>query len=232
MSAAAAVQVTDVHKEFGSGTGRRVVLRGVDLTVQPGQYACVMGRSGSGKSTLLNLIGGLLKPTSGSVEVAGTRVSELSEDAAAVFRLGHVGFVFQAFHLLPRLTAWENVAVPLVLQRARRRSKIEQQARSALDGLGLGELADLYPAQLSGGQQQRVAIARALVTGPPLLLADEPTGNLDATSSEDVLEAFSRIRTDHDTTIVVVTHDDGVARSADLRAEMVDGRLSTPQPVT
>lgn len=181
------VSLEKVGKEVSDGA-RRTILSDVDLDVREGDYVAIRGRSGSGKSTLLSIIGGLQTATSGKVMVCGQALDKASEDQRASFRLDNVGFVFQAFHLLTRLSAWENVAVPLVL--SRRRGAVERLAKEALTALGIGELADARPSAMSGGQQQRVAIARALVTSPKLILADEPTGNLDEGSTEDVLAAL------------------------------------------
>ena len=225
------VRLEKVSKSFGAPGSENHVLTDVNLDIATGEYLALMGRSGSGKSTLLNIMAGLLRPTSGLVEVCGERLDGRSEEEAARFRLAHVGFVFQAFHLLPRLTVWENVAVPLVLRGGRgagrgARHGIQERARAELERFGLAEVADRRPAGLSGGQQQRVAIARALVTDPPLLAADEPTGNLDAASAEEVLEAFDEVRSRYHATIVVVTHDKQVAARAESRRYVVDGRIS------
>ena len=225
------VRLEKVSKSFGAPGSENHVLTDVNLDIATGEYLALMGRSGSGKSTLLNIMAGLLRPTSGLVEVCGERLDGRSEEEAARFRLAHGGFVFQAFHLLPRLTVWENVAVPLVLRGGRgagrgARHGIQERARAELERFGLAEVADRRPAGLSGGQQQRVAIARALVTDPPLLAADEPTGNLDAASAEEVLEAFDEVRSRYHATIVVVTHDEQVAARAESRRYVVDGRIS------
>ena len=224
----AAVALRGVSKSFGERASSRAVLKEVDLSLASGSYTAIMGRSGSGKSTLLNVIGALTRADSGSVQVCGTDLVGASEEEAARFRAANVGFVFQAFHLLPRLTAWENVAVPLLLAGRGRRS-VEERARSELARSGLSDLADRLPASLSGGQQQRVAIARALVGEPALVLADEPTGNLDITSTEEILNAFDGIRRDYSATILVVTHEQGVAERAGATAYMMDGQLHVGQ---
>ncbi len=225
------ISLRDVTKEFGQSGSKHLVIAGVDLDVPAGAYLSIMGRSGSGKSTLLNIIGGMLPPTSGTVQVCDTDLTKVSANQAAAFRLRHVGFIFQAFHLLPRLSVWENVAVPLVLRRGDKKESPKARALTELERFGLADFANHRPMSLSGGQQQRVAIARALVTQPELVLADEPTGNLDEESAAGVLESFTAIRRDHDSTLVVVTHDDEVARHAELHLEMSDGRLKTNEPV-
>ncbi|PID96365.1 MAG: macrolide ABC transporter ATP-binding protein [Actinomycetales bacterium] len=215
----------DVVKEFGKSGALHRVIDGLTLNVPAGSYLSIMGRSGSGKSTLLNIVAGMLRPSSGKVEVCNTDLTAASQNSAAAFRLSYIGFIFQAFHLLPRLSLWENVAVPLILRGGGKKQRLKSLACAELDRFGLGDLAEKRPATLSGGQQQRVAIARALVTKPKLVLADEPTGNLDQESAVGVLEAFAAIRRDHDSTLVVVTHDTDVAQHADSRVEMIDGRL-------
>ena len=218
------IELKGVSKEVGERP-KKVILSQVDLAVGEGTHVAVRGRSGSGKSTLLAIIGGLLSATSGSIRVCGIQLDGTSEDARARFRLENVGFVFQSFHLLGRLNAWENVAVPLVLSSRRRGSWIEDRARQALHELGISDLAQARPAAMSGGQQQRVAIARALVTSPKLILADEPTGNLDEQSTADVLTALKRAREAHGASLIVVTHDPLVAATADIEVNIVDGRL-------
>jgi len=213
------VRLTDITKVYQGGiTG---ALNGVSVTVERGEFTAIMGPSGSGKSTLLNLVAGLDRPTSGSVEVGGTDLGKLGEAGLARFRRDHIGFVFQFFHLLPNLTALENVLIPAQLKGA----VVPGRARELLDLLGIEEAADKYPALLSGGQQQRVAIARALINNPTLLLADEPTGALDTHSGEQVMELLGRLHRDGQT-IVLVTHDAKLAtRHAARVLSVLDGKI-------
>ena len=204
------------------------VLRGVDLAVAPGELVAVTGRSGSGKSTLLHVAGALAVPDGGSVAVAGRMLGRLSPRALAEVRRRSVGFVFQAFHLLSGLTLAENVALPLVLDGADRRAA-RARAVAALDTVGLDGLADRRPAELSGGQQQRGAVARALVTEPALLLADEPTGNLDDETAADVLAALVAAVRDRGTACIIVTHDQSIAAMTDRAFVLAEGVLH-PRP--
>jgi putative ABC transport system ATP-binding protein len=206
-----------------SSGGREVnVLTDVSLDVPAGQFLAIAGPSGSGKSTLLGLIAGLDQPTAGRIEVAGVDVTTLDEDALARFRRDHVGYVFQSFHLLPTLTAQENVAVPLELA-----GEADAAARAAalLAEVGLGERAHHYPVQLSGGEQQRVAVARAMARRPPLLLADEPTGNLDSATGKQIIELLVGLNRRLGTTLVLVTHDTALAAHADRVVTLRDGRI-------
>ena len=214
------VRLTDITKVYGDGvTG---ALNGISLTVEEGEFTAVMGPSGSGKSTLLNMIAGLDQPTSGGVVVAGSDLRRMGEARLARFRRDRIGFVFQFFHLLPNLTALENVLIPAQLKS---RTTAEARGRELLGQLGIGEVADRYPARLSGGQQQRVAIARALVNRPTLLLADEPTGALDTKSGEQVMEQLMQVHRQGQT-IVLVTHDAKLAtRYAARVLSMTDGRI-------
>jgi putative ABC transport system ATP-binding protein len=207
------VQATSLTKEFERGQTRIVALDGVDLTVRRGEFLALMGPSGSGKSTLLHLIAGMDKPTGGRLLVLGEEPTGLSERGLARWRNNHIGFVFQSFNLIPVLTARENVELPLKLTslpRARRR----EMGETALKLVGLDDRLDHFPRQLSGGQEQRVAIARAIVTDPDIVLADEPTGNLDAASARDVLTLLQRLNREFDKTIVMVTHDPHSAAAA------------------
>ena len=199
-------------------------LDGVDVTVGRGDSLAIMGPSGSGKSTLLGLLGGLDRPTSGSLQFEGREVTRLSDDELARVRNQVVGFVFQNFQLLPRTSALGNVGLPLVY-RGIGRAERRRRATEALEGVGLGHRLQHRPSQLSGGEQQRVAIARALAAEPAMLLADEPTGNLDSRSGEEVLELLARLRAERDVAVVVVTHDAGVARRFDRTVLVRDGRL-------
>ncbi len=214
------VQLSDITKVYQGGvTG---ALNGVSLTVEEGEFTAVMGPSGSGKSTMLNLIAGLDRPTSGSVTVAGSDLGRMSEAALARFRRDRVGFVFQFFHLLPNLTALENVLIPAQLKST---TSAEARARELLDQLGIAEVADRYPAKLSGGQQQRVAIARALINKPSLLLADEPTGALDTRSGNQVMELLMGLHRSGQT-ILLVTHDAKLAtRYAARVISVLDGKI-------
>jgi putative ABC transport system ATP-binding protein len=214
------VALTDVTKVYQGGiTG---ALNGVSLSVEQGEFTAVMGPSGSGKSTLLNLIAGLDRPTSGSVLVRGIELGRLGETGLARFRRDHVGFVFQFFHLLPNLTALENVLIPAQLKG---RESAEARGRKLLDTLGIPEVANRYPAKLSGGQQQRVAIARALINQPTLLLADEPTGALDTHSGDQVMDLLAQLHREGQT-ILLVTHDAKLAtRHASRVVSVMDGKI-------
>jgi putative ABC transport system ATP-binding protein len=214
------VRLTDITKVYQGGvTG---ALNGVSLTVEEGEFTAVMGPSGSGKSTLLNLIAGLDRPTSGGVVVAGSDLGRMGETALARFRRDRIGFVFQFFHLLPNLTALENVLIPAQLKS---NTSAEARGRELLKQLGIAEVADRYPARLSGGQQQRVAIARALINQPTLLLADEPTGALDTKSGEQVMEQLMLLHRQGQT-IILVTHDAKLAtRHAARVISVMDGRI-------
>ena len=197
----------------------------VDATmrVDPGEFVAVIGPSGSGKSTLMNLVGCLDRPTSGDVRLAGTSVAELDDDALARVRSRFVGFVFQAYNLLPRTTALENVAAPLLYQGVGRRERLAR-AQASLERLGLGDRLAHQPTELSGGQQQRVAIARALVTNPPLIFADEPTGNLDSHAGAEVIALLQELNASG-RTIMLITHDQDVAAVADRQIHIHDGQL-------
>ena len=211
-------------KVYSAGTEAQVVaLRDVDLVVMPGEFVAIMGPSGSGKSTLMNLIGCLDTPTSGTYECDGVDVSTLDAEELATLRRDKIGFVFQGFHLLPRMNATDNVAMPLGYARVAPAER-RQRALAALASVGLAERAGHRPNELSGGQQQRVAIARALVNSPPILLADEPTGALDSKTGEEILALFKRLR-DEGHTVILITHDAHVAAHADRTYVMRDGEL-------
>ena len=222
------VPVIEIHgmsKIYNAGTEAEVVaLRDVDLRVEAGEFLAIMGPSGSGKSTLMNMIGCLDKPTSGTYLCDGEDVSRLDAEALADLRLHKIGFVFQGFHLLPRLSALENVAMPLGYARVPPAERNER-ARQALAAVGLGERTGHKPNELSGGQQQRVAIARAMINNSPILLADEPTGALDSRTGEEILALFKRLRDDGHT-VILITHDAHVAAHADRTVVMHDGRLA------
>ena len=214
------VRLTDITKVYQEGvTG---ALNGVSLSIDRGEFSAIMGPSGSGKSTLLNLVAGLDRPSSGSVVVGGTELGRLGEAGLARFRRDRVGFVFQFFHLLPNLTALENVLIPAQLKG---RTSVEAAGRKLLSRLGIDDIAHRYPAKLSGGQQQRVAIARALINQPDLLLADEPTGALDTKSGDQVMELLAQLH-QQGQTIVLVTHDPKLAtRYAARVISIMDGRV-------
>jgi putative ABC transport system ATP-binding protein len=219
-----AVKTTDVTKVFHMGKMVVHVLRGVSLAVQRAEIVAIVGPSGSGKSTLLGLLGGLDTPTTGRVEIEDLDITSMRENQLADVRSARIGFVFQAYNLIPTLTAQENVALPAQFAR-QRKFKSMQRARELLDALGLGDRLDHRPAELSGGEQQRVAIARALINQPAVVLADEPTGNLDMASGEQVLEALQRMRDETGTTLVLVTHNANVAARADRTLHLQDGRI-------
>jgi putative ABC transport system ATP-binding protein len=207
------VRIADVHKFYSRGSERVDVLQGVNFTIPKGDFLALMGPSGSGKTTLLNLMGGLDTPTSGAVEIGGVRINDLSGSALSKWRSQHIGFVFQLYNLLPVLTAERNVELPLLLTRL---SKAERRKRAqiALKVVGLADRASHYPRQLSGGQEQRVGIARAIVTDPDLLLCDEPTGDLDRKSGDEILDLLETLNREHGKTIVMVTHDPRAADRA------------------
>jgi putative ABC transport system ATP-binding protein len=219
------VEMHEIHKTYHSGSGTRTVevhaLRGVSLEIAAGDYVAIMGPSGSGKSTLMHVIGMLDSPTQGTYQLSGDQVSGLSEAELARVRNNRIGFVFQAFFLLPRLTALMNVALPLVYRGVGAAERIKR-AKAALESVGLGDRMTHYPAELSGGQKQRVAIARALVQEPDILLADEPTGALDSQSTEDILELFSSLHRSGKT-IIVVTHEADVGARARRTIRLRDG---------
>jgi putative ABC transport system ATP-binding protein len=220
-----AVIIDSVRKLYQRDAEEIVVLDGLTLEVADGEFVALMGPSGSGKTTLLNLIAGIDKPTSGRVVVAGVEVSALSEAALAKWRSRHVGFIFQFYNLIPVLTAVENVELPLMLTNLTRGERRER-ALTALRVVGLAERAKHYPRQLSGGQEQRVAIARAIVTDPSVLVADEPTGDLDARSADEILELIGTLNDDFGKTIVMVTHDPRAARRAHVERHLEKGVLS------
>jgi putative ABC transport system ATP-binding protein len=218
------IRVQGITKVYESGANKVRALRGVDLTVETGEMIAVMGASGSGKSTLMNILGCLDVPTSGSYDLDGTRVDGLSRNELADLRNRKLGFVFQGFNLLARTRALENVELPLLYDRAGRWRDTRAVAAKALERVGLGDRVDHQPSELSGGQQQRVAIARALVTEPRLLLADEPTGNLDSRTSVEVMELFQELN-DQGITVLLVTHEHDIARYAKRIIEVRDGRI-------
>jgi putative ABC transport system ATP-binding protein len=217
------IEVTALHKTYGSGDTEVHALRGVDFAVWPGEYLAIMGASGSGKSTLLNVLGCLDVPTKGSYKLDGIDVSDLNERQLSLVRNRKIGFVFQSYNLVPRTSALSNVELPLIYAGLRRKER-RKRAMAALEMVGLVDRAGHKPNQLSGGQQQRVALARALVTGPAMVLADEPTGNLDSESTAEVLNVFDRLNR-AGRTIVMITHEDNVAAHAARMVRVSDGQI-------
>jgi putative ABC transport system ATP-binding protein len=222
------IQVENVHRHLPQGGRQLRILNGISFTVEAGYWFALTGPSGSGKSTLLGILAGIDRPTSGKVFMEGIEISVLPEGRLARFRNEKIGVVFQSFHLIPTLTALENVEAPLYIHPQRRHAR--SMATQMLEKVGLGERMRHFPHQLSGGEQQRVAIARALACGPEILLADEPTGNLDSATSKQVLELLRHLRNQLGLTIIMVTHDPAVATCADRRLHMVDGRIVEPEP--
>jgi len=219
------VELRGVRKSYGRAEAEVAALRGVDLDVEAGEFLAVLGRSGSGKSTLLNLLAGLDRADEGTVCVAGLDLRVLPPREIARYRAGTIGIVFQSFHLLPGRTALENVALPLALDGVPRAERL-RRATEALEDVGLLPRASHTPAQLSGGEQQRVAVARALVRRPPLLLCDEPTGNLDTANADGVVELLVRLRTERRCTVVMITHEPELAdRTATRSVRIEDGRI-------
>jgi putative ABC transport system ATP-binding protein len=218
------VVVRDVYKEFYRDEITIPVLMGIDLEMAAGEFLSLMGPSGSGKSTLLNLVAGLDKPTAGTVTVVGSNLGDMSEGALAQWRSRHVGFIFQLYNLIPVLTAYENIELPLTLTHLSRRER-DEHVRAALDVVGLSDRADHYPRQLSGGQEQRVSIARAIATDPTLIVADEPTGDLDGKSAGEILDLLARLNSDFGKTIIMVTHDPHAAARAKRLVHLEKGVL-------
>jgi putative ABC transport system ATP-binding protein len=221
-----AASARELTKTYGRGDAQVHALRGVDLDLPRGRFAAIMGPSGSGKSTLMHCLAGLDQASAGTVTVAGTDLGPLDDDALTTFRREHVGFVFQSFNLLPMLTAEQNILLPLELGGARIDDATRERAHTLADTLGVADRLGHRPAELSGGQQQRVAIARALVTRPDLLFADEPTGNLDSTTSTEVLDHLRRSVRELGQTVVMVTHDRDAATYADDVITLQDGRIA------
>jgi len=220
------IELRDVHVTLGSAAGPVKILRGIDLEVAAGSSVSVVGPSGSGKSTLLAVVGGIERPTAGSVRVDGQAFGELDEDRLALFRGREIGILFQSFHLIPTMTALENVAVPLELAGAR---DAFTEAAARLAEVGLAARAEHYPGQLSGGEQQRTALARALSNHPKLLLADEPTGNLDRDTGREIVELLFRVQRQRAMTLLLITHEPQLAARCERRLEMADGRLYEPR---
>jgi len=228
MTEQALIEITNLTKVYGVGDVAVHALRGIDLAVKRGEFLAIMGPSGSGKSTLMNIVGCLDRPTGGTYVLGGEDVSGLSKDKLAGVRNRQVGFVFQSYNLLPRLTAAKNVMLPLLYNGHQGLSDEEcrERAITALEAVGLGDRSHHRPNELSGGQQQRVAIARALVNNPSIILADEPTGNLDSNSSEEILELLHQLH-DRGATIVMVTHEPGIAEHAGRVIYLRDGQIAS-----
>jgi putative ABC transport system ATP-binding protein len=218
------IQIENVTKQYRKGDQTISPLRDASLTIEKGDFVSLMGASGSGKSTLLNLLAGIDRPTSGRVVVGGTDITQLSRTKLAHWRAENIGYIFQMHNLVPVLTAWENIELPLLLlpmSRADRARRVE----IALEAVGLSDRSDHYPRQLSGGQEQRVGIARAIVANPTLIVGDEPTGDLDASTTQQILELLNRLNTELGMTLLMVTHDPQAALAASRRFRLVDGQL-------
>ncbi len=218
------ISLHQVNKTYETPAGKFAALKDINLDIEPSQFVGIVGKSGSGKSTLLNLVAGIDRPSAGSVAVAGTEIQSLSENRLAAWRGRNVGFVFQFFQLLPTLTAAENVILPMDFSKSVPLRERRIRAVALLERVGVGLHADKLPATLSGGEQQRVAIARALANEPPLVLADEPTGNLDSVTATEILDLF-RGMANQGTTVVIATHEADIARVIDRRIEISDGTL-------
>ena len=225
----ALIQIENVSRTFHRGSEEIQVLAGLDLKVKQGEFLALMGPSGSGKSTLLNLIGGLDRPTRGSVNIGGDRIDELSDRSLAAWRSRHIGFVFQFYNLLPVLNAERNVELPLLLTHLSKKQRREH-AETALKIVGLSHRLKHYPRTLSGGEQQRVGIARAIVTDPTILLCDEPTGDLDRKSGDEILTLLQTLNREQGKTIVMVTHDPHASARASRTVHLDKGQLSSTQP--
>ncbi|MBI1919734.1 MAG: ABC transporter ATP-binding protein [Geobacter sp.] len=217
------IQISNLKKQYTSGGETVEALRGVDFRIDEGEFVTIMGQSGSGKSTLLSVLGGINHPSDGTVEMAGVKLYTLPGEALADFRARHLGFVFQSFHLIPYLTALENVMLPLAISKKKKGEKLDA-ARGALARVGLGAKTDRLPNQLSGGEQERVAIARAIVNNPHILLADEPTGNLDSATSDEVMALFRELNNGGQT-IIMVTHNPANCDYTDRTIILRDGRV-------
>ncbi|MCA1937814.1 MAG: ABC transporter ATP-binding protein [Dechloromonas sp.] len=221
--AASVIRVASLGKSYQTAAGEFPALRGVDLDIAAGEYVAIMGPSGSGKSTFMNLLGCLDTPSAGDYFLAGENVAQMSKDALAQLRNRTIGFVFQGFNLLPRMSLQDNVALPLVYANVDKETR-RARARVLLERVGLGQYAESLPNRISGGQQQRVAIARALVNEPRLILADEPTGNLDSHTSEEIMRLFGELNADG-ITIVLVTHEPDIAAHASRQVRFLDGHI-------
>ena len=217
------IQLTNVSKTVTSGSEQLTILHPLDLTIPRGEFVAITGASGSGKSTLLGLIAGLDAPTTGEIAINGENLTRMTEDQLAEFRGVNLGFVFQSFHLIPSLTAYENILVPLEIAGIK---SAAQRAQSLLDEVGLHDRAHHYPSQLSGGEQQRIAIARAFANEPPILLADEPTGNLDSRNGNHIFDLLLNLNRERGTTLLLVTHDQQLAALAHRRVMLRDGKVA------
>ena len=216
------IELSNVSKVVTSGSEDLTILHAVSLIIPRGQFVSVIGPSGSGKSTMLGLIAGLDNPTTGDISLDGQNITRMSEDALAEYRGAKLGFIFQSFHLIPSLTAYENILVPMEIMGL---SKATERAQKLLDEVGLHERGHHYPSQLSGGEQQRVAIARAFANEPPILLADEPTGNLDTNNGTHIFDLLLKLNQERKTTLVLVTHDQGLADMADRKISLRGGSV-------
>ena len=216
------IQLTDIHLTLNSLAGPVNILRGIDVGIASGEAIGLVGPSGSGKSTLMSVMAGLERPSAGTVQIDGSDVTHMPEDEIALFRRGRIGIVFQAFHLIPTMTALENVAVPLELLGTPNAFDL---AAAELAAVGLSDRLEHYPSQLSGGEQQRVALARALVPEPQIILADEPTGNLDAGTGHEIIDLMFAAQRDRKTTLVLITHDDNLAQRCDRIVRLRDGQI-------
>ena len=222
--AAPVIQLQDVRKEYVVGESHIHALDGVSLTVSPGEFVCISGRSGSGKSTMLNMLAGLEKPTSGEIVILDKHIENMSESARIRFRRQYIGFVFQSYNLMPQYTAVENVELPLMLRGIGKRER-RKQALAVMEQVGIVSHAEHKPSELSGGQQQRVGIARALITKPPIVFADELTGNLDTKTSAEIMDLLTELFRAGGTTFLLVSHDPDMSRYTDRTIHLLDGKI-------
>ena len=222
--AAPVIQLQDVRKEYVVGESHIHALDGVSLTVSPGEFVCISGRSGSGKSTMLNMLAGLEKPTSGEIVILDKHIENMSESARIRFRRQYIGFVFQSYNLMPQYTAVENVELPLMLRGIGKRER-RKQALAVMEQVGIVSHAEHKPSELSGGQQQRVGIARALITKPPIIFADELTGNLDTKTSAEIMDLLTGLFRSSGTTFMLVSHDPDMSRYTDRTIHLLDGNI-------
>lgn len=220
-----AISIAGLTKTYSAGQGEVHALKGIDLSIERGEFVCIAGKSGSGKSTLLNLVAGLESPTAGQINVLGQRIDTMNETERIRFRRAHIGFVFQSYRLLPQYTAVENVALPLMLRGVSKKER-EKRAMQALEMVGIEKCAAQRPAQMSGGEQQRAGIARSIITEPAIVMADEPTGNLDSVTGEMVLALFHKLFRQNGTTLLIVSHDNDMPRHVDRTIRMSDGLLT------